>query len=184
MSTRTIHPLPARGFWRPAVASGLLLALAACASVPPPAQVQTLTTASPAEMLAHIDAVAGDGEGELQVQPLRDAGVEDLRQRAERLRGQGHLGDAAAALDQAMALVPGDPALLQERAEVALLMSDFARAGELAAQAQAMGPGVGPLCRRHWATLEQVHLVQGDAAGADLARSEIGRCRVAPPPRW
>jgi len=169
---------------RPAGALALLLVLAACASSPPLPRVQSLTSASPAQMLAHIDAVAGDGTGELMVQPLRDPGVEDLRQRAERLRDQGRLGDAAAALDQAMALVPGDPGLLQERAEVALLMSDFARAGELAAQAQAIGSGVGPLCRRHWATLEQARLVQGDAAGAESARTEIERCRVARPPRW
>ena len=183
MSHPAGHPRRA-GMLRHAAAIALPLLLAVCASAPPAPAVQSLTSATPAQMLAHIDAVAGDGTGELTVRPLRDPGVEDLRQRAERLRDQGHLGDAAAALDQAMALVAEDPGLLQERAEVALLMSDFARAGELAARAQAIGPGVGPLCRRHWATLEQARLVQGDATGAEAARSEIERCRVARPPRW
>ena len=81
-------------------------------------------------------------------------------------------------------LAPGDPALLQERAEAAILLSDFERADGLAARAQALGPGVGPLCRRHWATREQVRLVRGDAAGAAAARDAIEVCTVAPPPRW
>ena len=162
----------------------LLLALAACASAPPAPRVQTLTSATPAQMVVYIHEAAGDGAGELEVQPLRDPGVEDLRQRAERLQRQGHHRDAAEALDQALALVPGDPALLQERAEAALLLSDFTRAGELAVQAHAIGPGVGPLCRRHWATIELVRLVQGDAEGAASAKAAIAACRVARPPRW
>lgn len=161
-----------------------LLAVAACASAPPAPTTPVLTTATPAEMVARVRAAAGDGQGELNVQPLRDPGVEDLRQRAARLEAQGYLDDAAAALDEAVALVPHDPALLQERAELALLMSEFERAGELAARGQATGSGVGPLCRRHWATLEQVRLVQGDAEGAAEAKAAIEACRVAPPQRW
>lgn len=169
---------------RHALAAGLLLALVACASTPGPPAVQALTTATPAQMAEYIQAAAGDGEGELNVQPLRDSGVEDLRQQAERLRQQGYHRDAAVALDQALALVSDDPALLQERAEVAILLADFTRADELAAQAQALGSGVGPLCRRHWATREQVRLVRGDAAGAAAAKEAMAVCRVAPPPRW
>jgi len=173
---RTGHALPLM----------LLLGLAACASAPMPAQppAQSLATATPAQMVEYIHAAAGDGEGELNVQPLRSAGVEDLRQQAARLQRQGYHHDAAAALDEAIALVPDDPALLQERAEVALLLSDFAAADGLAARAQGLGPGVGPLCRRHWATREQVRLVRGDAAGAAAAKEAMDVCRVAPPPRW
>ena len=162
----------------------LLLGLAACATAPELPATQSLTTATPAEMVATIRAAAGDGEGELDVQPLRDSQVEDLRQRAERLQQQGHHRDAAEALDQAIALVADDPALLQERAEAAILLGDHALAGELAARAQSLGSGVGPLCRRHQATLEQVALVQGDAAAAATAKAAIEACRVAPPPRW
>lgn len=162
----------------------LALALAACASAPGLPATQSLTTATPAQMVEYIRATAGDGAGELTVQPLRDAEVEDLRRQAERLQDQGHHRDAAAALDEAMALVPADPALLQERAEAALFLGDPAMAGDLAARAQALGSGVGPLCRRHWATLEQVRLVQGDGEGAAEAKAAIEACRVAPPPRW
>lgn len=161
-----------------------VLALAACAGTPATWPALSLTAATPAEMVAHIRATAGDGEGELEVRPLRDSQVEDLRERAVRLQAQGYHREAAAALDQAMALVPDDPALLQERAEAALLLGDFRKAGELADRALALGSGVGPLCRRHRATQEQVGLVRGDAAAAAEARAAIEACRVAPPQRW
>lgn len=180
-----IHiPLQALSRMRGVLAAALLSGLAACASAPAPPPVQSLTDATPAQMVEYVHASAGDGAGELNVQPLRNSEVEDLRQQADRLLQAGHPGDAAAALDHAITLVPDDPALLQERAEVALLMSDFTRADALAAQAQALGAGVGPLCRRHWATREQVRLVQGDAAGAAAAKGAMAECRVAPPPRW
>lgn len=170
---------------RAVLPAALLLGLAACASAPSgPPPAQPLTDATPAQMVEYVHAAAGDGAGELNVQPLRNPEVEDLRQQAERLLRTGHQADAAVALDHAITLVPDDPALLQERAEVALLMSDFARADALAAQAQALASGVGPLCRRHWATREQVRLVQGDAAGAAAAKAAMAECRVAPPPRW
>lgn len=164
--------------------AALLLGLAACASAPVAPSVQSLTEATPAQMVEYVHAAAGDGAGELNVQPLRNAEVEDLRQQADRLLQTGHPADAAAALDHAITLVPDDPALLQERAEVALLMSDFTRADELAARAQALGSGVGPLCRRHWAIREQIRLVQGDAAGAAAAKDAMAGCRVAPAQRW
>lgn len=181
MNTSRQLPMYTRIRILPAV---LALALAACASAPEPPAAPLLTTSTPAQMVEYIRATAGDGAGELNVQPLRDPQVDDLRLRAERLQEQGYHREAAAALDEAMALVPGDPALLQERAEAALLLGDAVLAGELAGRAQAEGSGVGPLCRRHWATLEQVRLLQGDAAGAAAAREAIEACRVAPPPRW
>lgn len=166
-------------------AAALVLALAACATTAPKAPaVQPLTSATPAQMVEYVRATAGDGDGELDVQPLRDSQVEDLRQRAERLQQQGHHADAAEALDQAIALVADDPALLQERAEAALFLGEYALAGELAERALALGSGVGPLCRRHQATREQVRLVQGDAEGAAGARAAIEACRVARPQRW
>lgn len=167
-----------------AAPAALLLALAACATAPEVPPTRALTTATPVQMVEAVRAAAGDGDGELDVQPLRDSQVDDLRHRAARLEQQGHHRDAAAALDQAIALVADDPALMQERAEVALLLGDQALAGELAARALGLGPGVGPLCRRHHATLEQVALLQGDADRAKAARAAIEGCRVAPPPRW
>lgn len=165
-------------------ASVASLALAACTTHPVEQAAPPLTSATPEEMVAAIRAAAGDGDGELTVQPLRDPMVEDLRVAAGRLHEQGQHAEAAEALDRALAITPEDPALLQERAEAAILLRDFARAGELAERAYALGAQVGPLCRRHWATIEQVRLVAGDAEGAVSARRQVEGCRVEGPVRY
>lgn len=162
---------------------GLLLAglLAGCASAPPPpapAVPAPLTDATPEQMVAAIRQAAGDGEGELSVQPLRDSRVEDLRERAAREEAARDYAAAAASLDAALEIVPQDPALLQERAEIALLQGETAIAGELAQRAYALGAQVGPLCRRHWATLQQLRLLQGDAEGAAQAQAQIDGCKA------
>ena len=148
---------------------------------PPPAP---LTTSTPEQMVAAIRAAAGDGEGELAVQPLRDPMVEDLREDAQRLEAQKDYAGAAEALDRAIAIVPDDPALLQERAEIALLDGEPAIAGALAERAHKLGAQVGPLCRRHWATLEQVRLLARDADGAAAAKAQVEACTLTPPPRY
>ena len=175
------HPVAA------AMSSALLcLLLAACATAPgtPATVAPPLTSATPEQMVATIRAAAGDGDGELSVQPLREPMVEDLRGQAVRWQAQGRHTEAAAALDQALGIVPDDPALLQERAEAAILLRDFGRASALAERAFALGAQVGPLCRRHWATIEQVRLVAGDAAGAASAKAQVEGCKVAGPQRF
>lgn len=163
-----------------------LLTLAACASQAPAPDTAAApaTTATPQEMVALIRGAAGDGDGELAVQPLRDPMVDDLRERAAALEARGDLAGAVAALDQALDIVDGDPALLQERAELAILQSDFERAGALAERGYALGSQLGPLCRRHWITLEQVRLMAGDVDGATSARAQADGCRVAGPERY
>lgn len=157
--------------------------LAACASAPSPAPA-ALTTSTPEAMVAAIRAAAGEDDSELAVQPLRDPMVEDLRHDAQRLEAGHHYDEAAATLDRALALVPDDPALLQERAEAALLQHDGASAERLAYRAYTIGAKVGPLCRRHWATIEQVRLLAGDATGAASARLQIDACKVHGPNRY
>lgn len=179
----TAQPLP----FRPVLVCLALLLASACASPPsgaPDAGVQPAVPAPPAAMVAAIRAAAGDGDGELAVQPLRDARVEDLRREAERLEAAGDIDGAARALDRALEIVDNDPALLQERAEAALLQEDFIAAAALAERAYVLGAQVGPLCRRHWATLEQLRLREGDAEGAESARVQTAGCRVAGPERF
>ena len=161
------------------------LLLAACSTTPPaPPPPAALTHASPEAMVAAIRAAAGNDERELAVQPLRDPMVEDLRQSATRLEAQQHYVEAAAALDKALAIVPEDPALLQERAEAALLLKDPATAEALARRAYGLGAKVGPLCRRHWTTVRQTRLLAGDAAGAAQALTQAEACKVAGPNRF
>jgi hypothetical protein len=164
--------------------AGSLLLLAACSTTPVSVPSPALTTATPEAMVATIRAAAAREDTELAVQPLRDPMVEDLREQALRFESAHRYAEAAAALDQALAIVPQDPALLQERAEAALLSKDFGAAEQLARHAYAIGAKVGPLCRRHWMTVRQVRLLAGDAAGAASAMAQVEACKVAAPNRY
>jgi tetratricopeptide (TPR) repeat protein len=129
-----------------------LAVLAACASAPPEPEWSGPT---PEQLVAEIRASGAFAKGELDVQPLRDPMVEDLRAQAAQFENTQRYAEAAAALDEALAISPDDPALLQERAEAAVLQKDLARAEILARRAYDIGAKVGPLCRRNWATIRQ-----------------------------
>ena len=166
---------------RPLILSASIAAtalLCACGSTPP-SQPATPARADPTQMVAAVRAAAGSGEGELAVQPLRDPMVEDLRQQAVTLEQQQRYADAAAALDKALAITPDDPAVLQERAEAALLLKDFDGAEQRARRAYDIGAKVGPLCRRHWATVRAVRYAFNDGAGAAEANRQLAACKVA-----
>ena len=158
-----------------------LLAMMACVTTPAPV---ALTAATPEVMVAAIRAAAGNDASELAVQPLRDPMVEDLRQAATHLQAQRKYADAAAVLDQALTITGDEPGLLQERAEAAVLMADFRAAEGFARRADGLGAKVGPLCRRHWATVQQARLIAGDAPGAGAAKTRIQACKVAGPQRF
>ncbi|KAF1694308.1 hypothetical protein [Pseudoxanthomonas koreensis] len=158
-----------------AATAALCLLLSACAPV---VQAPPAPTTDAKERLAAIDAIAGAEDTELDVQPLRDPQVEDLRLRARRALDAGDTATAADALSQALLILPEDPALLQERAEVALLQGQYERADTLAQRAYEVGSKVGPLCRRHWATVEQALLARGLAQEAAAAQARIGACTV------
>ena len=148
--------------------AALVLLLASCGSAP---VASTWIGASPEQLVSEIRAVGAAMPGELDVQPLRDPMVEDLRVRAARAERAQRYAEAAADLDKALALSPEDPGLLQERAEAAVLEKDLAKAEALARRAFALGGKVGPLCRRHWMTIRQslaqhqTRLMQQQAAG-------------------
>jgi tetratricopeptide (TPR) repeat protein len=130
-------------------------------------------------MVATVRAAAGSGEGELAVAPLRNPMVDDLREQASALEKEGKYAESAAALDQALGIVPDDPAVLQERAEAALLLRDFAGAEQRARRAFDLGAKVGPLCRRHWATVRAVRYAANDGPGAAQAQQRLNGCKVA-----
>jgi Flp pilus assembly protein TadD len=159
------------------------LLIAACASDPLPAPPAAPAVA-PEAMVAAVRAAAGDADDELAVQPLRDPMVEDLRRQAA-AHEQARRHDAAAAtLDEALQATPDDPAVLQERAEAALLLGDFAGAENFAHKAWTLGAKVGPLCRRHWEAIAQARLARADAAGAAQARQAGVACTVEGPARY
>lgn len=157
--------------------TGLSLALAACVSSAPPV-VKPVDTTTPAQRLAAVDAAAGPDDKELSVQPLRDSQVEDLRVTAQAQRQANDLAGAASSLDHALEIVAGDPAVLQERAELALLQGQWAQAEAFARKAVDLGSKTGPLCRRHWATIEQSRLARGEKENAVSAHAQIEGCTV------
>lgn len=136
-----------------------VLLIAGCMSVAPtqtqaPAALPSGVTVQ--QMVSSIRQAGTASATELDVQPLRDPQVEDLRQEAAAMQARGLHEQAAALLQQALEANPDDPAMLQEAAEVAVLLWQFDEAERMARRAQALGSSVGPLCRRHWATIEQV----------------------------
>ena len=151
-------PMNMRILLQPLALTGLSLALAACVSTAPPV-VKPVDTTTPAQRLAAVDAAAGPDDKELSVQPLRDSQVEDLRLTAQAQRQANDLAGAASSLDHALDIVAGDPAVL-ERAELALLQGQWAQAETFARKAVDLGSKTGPLCRRHWATIEQSRLAR------------------------
>ncbi len=187
--------------------AALAVLLAACGSTP---VASTWIGASPEQLVSEIRAAGAAMPGELDVQPLRDPMVEDLRVRAARAERAQRYAEAAADLDKALALSPEDPGLLQERAEAAVLEKDLAKAEALARRAFGLGGKVGPLCRRHWMTirqslaLQQTRLMQLQndgrmkgqalaqwqqdmakvATDLELARRDQDACTVSPPPRY
>lgn len=154
--------------------AGLLLVACGTSAPPLPAPPQV----TPQERLAAVQAAAGADDTELDVQPLRDPQAEDLRARATGALAAGQVEAAADALNQALLIVPEDPAVLQERAEVALLQAQYDRAETLSRRAYDLGSRVGPLCRRHWATIEQSRLARGQDHDAASAKAQLATCTV------
>ena len=160
------------------LAAAASVSLAGCVSAPPAAKLAVVDNTTPAQRLAAVDAVAGVDDTELSVQPLRDAQVDDLRQTAIAKRKAGDLAGAAEALNEALLQVTDDPGILQERADIALLQADWLRAETLSKKALDLGSRTGPLCRRHWATIEQSRLARAEKENAASAHAQIQGCTV------
>lgn len=156
--------------------------LCACAVSSPERQrawAPDVSILSPRQMLDAVDAAGGRDDREVLVQPLRDPQVEDLREQAQQAMRTGDDAAAAELLNQALMIGEPEPGILQQRAEVALFQRDFDRAETLSRRALDLGSEVGPLCRRHWATIEQARLARGLKDDAASARVQIDACTVA-----
>ena len=175
--------------------------LAACTAPAPKPAVPAFDAGA---LVRTVRAAGAADSTELDVQPLRDPEVEDLRQQATQLEAKHMYRGAADLLDRAIAINAQDPALLQERAELALLLREPERAEQFAKQAIGLGSTTGPLCRRHWETLLQTALLRANdrvirrgeteaqatarvgAAAAEVrnARTRRDACTVAAPNRY
>lgn len=182
------------------IAAAMLL-LGACTT---PAMKPAAPVYDAAAIVQAIRAAGTSASSELEVHPLRDPQVEDLRQQAVQLEARHMYRGAAELLDRALQLNASDPALLQERAELAFLLQEPAQAQQLAKQAIDLGSTTGPLCRRHWETQLQAALLRVNdrvirrgestaqasarvaAAAAEVrgARTQRDACTVAAPSRF
>lgn len=126
---------------------------------------------------------AGQVGNELDVQPLRDPQVEDLRALATQAEGRGDFASAQKSIAQALLITPEDPDLLQWQGELALVAHDWARAEQLAMRSFERGPKLGGLCRRNWMTIHLAAQARRNAAQALQAQQRVSTCTVAPPLR-
>lgn len=160
-----------------------VLAFAACSPPPDGPPAATKAPAPKRDLVAEVRAQGTDAPDSLEVAPLRDPQVEDLRATAARHERARNFVDADKAIAQALTITPNDPDLLQQRAELALARADYALAEQLANASYERGPKLGGLCRRNWATIRLAREMRGQAAGAATAGSQGQRCTVEPPVR-
>ena len=158
------------------------LLLVACSAAPAtrPAAVKM---ASGGALLQQVRS-AGRLGNELDVQPLRDPQVEDLRGVATAAEARGDYAAAGRALSQALQITPEDPDLMKWQAEMSLVAQDWVGAEELARKSWERGPKLGGLCRRNWTTLRFTAQSRGDTAAAGQAQQRADACAVAPPNRF
>ncbi|MEO7065306.1 MAG: tetratricopeptide repeat protein [Rhodanobacter sp.] len=159
-----------------------LALLTACGTVP--ASTAPANGVPSYDMVAAIHA-AGDRETSvISVNPLRDPGIVALQDAANRDAKAGHYAEAATELDQAIKLSPESPDLLQDRAEMAVRLKDFAGAERFAHQSWSIGPKLGPLCARNWQTIAEMRLQAHDSSGSAAALKWVQQCHKASVPRY
>lgn len=154
-----------------------MVVLAGCTTVPPPAPPAPQAKAD-SLILASIKAAGDKEKSAIDVNPLRNPGVASLQDAAQADVRAGRYPDAAAKLDQALKLSPDSPDLLQDRAELAIRLHDYASAEKLAHRSWELGPRLGPLCARNWQTIVELRDRAGDQAAAAQARNAVGQCHV------
>lgn len=150
-----------------------------------PSAPQPAPAPAPAyDQVAAIRAAGAREQSVIDVTPLRDPGVAGLQDAAKHDEQTGHYAAAAAKLDQAIKLNPESPDLLQDRAEMAIRLKDYATAEKLANTSWSLGPKLGPLCARNWQTIVEMRLQANDPSGADTARKHVQQCHKAGIPRY
>lgn len=167
--------------FRPAFATLATLLLAGCFNAPPPEQKPVRPSY---DRVAAIRAAGDREKSVIDVAPLRDPGVSAMQDAAQADERAGRYADAAGKLDQAIKLAPDSPDLLQDRAEVAVRLHDYATAERLARKSWSLGPQLGPLCARNWQTIVEMRLQADDEAGAAAARKGVQACHKEGVPRY
>lgn len=143
--------------------TGLLLALAGCATAPE----------REAEPAAGADTTI-DRDGTIR-HSVPNRAVALLWERAERARDEDRIEDALGALERALRLTPEDPVLWSRVAELRLRQGEFAVAENLAAKSNALAGDRRLLRYRNWLLIAEARSRRGDSEGAEQARAEAER---------
>ncbi len=170
-------------YFLPLLSPLTVVLIAGCGTAPiaPSAQV---TAPRLHDQVAAIRAAGAREQSIIDVTPLREPGVAALQDTAKRDEQTGNYAAAAAKLDQAIKLNPESPDLLQDRAEMAIRLKDYAMAEQLAHKSWSIGPRLGPLCARNWQTIVEMRLQARDQSGAATARKWVSQCHKAGVPRY
>jgi len=158
----------------------VLALLAACsAQESPPPKPRVVKRDLLVEIRSQAEALASN----VQVEPLADPEVDDLRARARTEEMQGKYEVAAATIKQAMSLRPEDPTLIQWAAELALVRGRHDEAERGAQRSYDLGPKLGEICVRNWLTIKEARAARSDAQGATSAAAQLPACQVQAPVR-
>ena len=159
----------------------VLTLLAGCsADEPPPPKAPKLAQH---DWVGEIRAEAENAPSAVQVLPLANPAVEDLRRSATRFEADGDLTAAKSKLEHAILLEPQDPTLWQSLAEISLQRQSWGEAEQQAQKAYDLGPKLGSLCVRNWLTVRAARLERGAVADAESAKAQVPSCQVASPIR-
>lgn len=162
------------------IAIGVSLVLAACSQPGAPAPQGSRPSY---DVVAAIRAAGQQDKSAIEVAPLRDPSVQHLVDAAHADAVARRYQDAADKLDQALKLSPHAPDLLQDRAELAVRLHDYAGAERLARESFAVGPKLGSLCARNWQTVIEMRKLASDDASVASARHALAQCQVDGPVR-
>ncbi|HET7221664.1 MAG TPA: tetratricopeptide repeat protein [Rhodanobacteraceae bacterium] len=167
--------------WAALAAAGLAVALAGCSHppLPPPATDR----GSPTAMVEAIRAANTGDRSVVQVAPLRDPAVDGYLDGAHADENAGKYRDALDKIDAALKLSPDAPDILQFRAEVEILLRNYAAADADARKSFDIGPRVGGLCASNWQTVLEIAQAKDDEAGVAFARNARSQCHKAGPVR-
>ena len=163
---------------RAALVFAMLLLLGACASAPPEPPVPP-----PPPKPDRVAAVRSGAEASaisVELEPLQHPAVEYLREESGKLEGASKFTEAESKIDNALAIEPQNPHLLQLKAEALLRAEKYLEAEKFAMKSFDTGARIGRWCTRNWLLIAESRDALGDLKTADSARQRAKGCPVGP----
>jgi tetratricopeptide (TPR) repeat protein len=160
----------------------IALLLGGCASTPPPAPEPPAPPAR--DRVAELRSAAASTASAMEVAPLQNPAVDLLLAEAGELEAAGKHADAAARIEEALAIEPDNPRLWQLKAETLLRDELFLDAEKLAMKSYDLGSQIGEWCMRNWLTIAESRDALGDINTSVAARERAQNCPVKPHQRF